>query len=293
MASTEAAGGIAALTQADLSAALQLSASAHWNQSEVDWLWMLAQGRAWCVRAIDAQGRSVVAASTLVLPYGERFAWVSMVLVLPAFQRRGLAGRLLRHALAALAAERRTAVLDATPAGQPVYRRAGFVHSWGFVRWRREAAPPASTRPPQWPATRPLRADDWPAIAALDEPAFGASRMGLLRSLASRLPQAARVAEQGGRLAGFVLGRDGRTASQIGPLVATDVAAASALLADAAAPIAGPLVLDVRDEQPGLQKQLPMLGFAPQRPFTRMTLGAAAPPGDAARVVLVAGPELG
>ncbi len=91
-----------------------------------------------------------LAASTVVLPYGADFAWVSMVLVLPEFRRRGYASLLLRHALDALAAEGRAAVLDATPAGHAVYVQEGFADTWGFARWRREAraalAPTGSVR---------------------------------------------------------------------------------------------------------------------------------------------------
>ena len=42
------------------------------------------------------------------------------------------------------------------------------------------------------------------------------------RGLRGRLPAAELIAERGGRIAGFLLGRDGRMAAQIGPLIAED-----------------------------------------------------------------------
>ena len=277
----------------DLNAAVALSESAQWNQNANDWSMMLRLGQGWGIDATDDAGRVQLAASVVVLPYGEHFAWASMVLVLPQFRRRGYAQLLLRHALSHLAAQGRAAVLDATPAGHAVYVHEGFADTWGFARYRREAANMLLERPVA-PQTRPLREDDWFALDALDRNAFGASRLPLLRELAQRLPQAARVVEQGGRLRGYVLGRDGREARQIGPLLAEDTDLARALLHDALLPLSGDAVYaDLLDQHLALLPWLQQLGFAVQRPFTRMVHGTAAAPGDPATLVLAAGPELG
>lgn len=296
MASTESGhpAPIAALTTADLAGALRLSESAHWNQNEADWRGMLARGQGWAIHARDVAGAVQLAASTLVLPYGA-FAWISMVLVLPEFRRRGYATQLLRHALAHLATRGLTAVLDATPAGRAVYAKEGFRDTWGFARYRREAriATPGPA-PKSGAVTRPIRDSDWPAIAALDAPAFGADRQALLRNLAARLPDAARVLDdKNGRLRGFVFGRDGREASQIGPLLADDKATAENLLGGALAALTGPVFIDLLDRHAALVPCLAEHGFSAQRPFTRMVHGAPSAPGDNAGVVLVAGPELG
>jgi len=252
---------------------------------------MLALGEAWGIDASAADGRRQLAASTVILPYG-LFAWVSMVLVLPEFRRRGYATRLLHQALATLAQRGVTAVLDATPAGHAVYSQAGFVDTWGFARYRRERAPVATARPAA-PATHALRESDWPSIDALDAPAFGASRLPLLRHLALRWPRAARVVHHGGRLRGFVFGRDGREAYQIGPLWADDPSTAMSLLDDVLGAVAGPVYLDLLDSRKALLPWLQERGFQLQRPFTRMVSGATQAPGDPRPIVLVAGPELG
>jgi GNAT superfamily N-acetyltransferase len=275
----------------DLPSALALSLSANWNQNAADWRTMLALGRGYGIRAATDDGVTQLAASVIVLPYGGDFAWVSMVLVLPAFRRRGYASLLLRHALAELARHGRAAVLDATPAGHAVYVQEGFGDTWGFAHYRREA--PQGGDAAMSGATRPLRDGDWPALDALDAPAFGASRGALLRALAQRLPVAARVAVEGGRVTGFVLGRDGREATQIGPLVAADDTVARQLLADALRAQPGPLYIDLLDRRRALLPWLRAQGFVFQRPFTRMVHGRQDAPGDAATVVLVAGPELG
>ena len=296
MANTEHADGdapVRALRLADVPAAMALSAAAQWNQNQQDWRTMLQLGQGWGIDDVEHPGQPAqLSASVIVLPYGADFAWVSMVLVLPAFRRRGHAQRLLRIALQHLQAQGRGAVLDATPAGRAVYVQEGFVDTWSFARHRREAGAALPPRPGAL-ATRPLRDSDWPAIEALDAPAFGASRTALLRALAQRWPAAARVVEQGGRVRGFVLGRDGREAHQVGPLLADDEASAQALLHDVIAAAPGAVYVDLLDRCDSLRPWLAQNGFALQRPFTRMVHGLVQAPGDPAPIVLAAGPELG
>lgn len=278
-------GSVCALEPRHLPGCFSLSASAQWNQNEADWRLMLAIGRGWGVELADG----TLAASTLVLPYGA-FAWVSMVLVLPAQRRKGHATRLLRIALDDLENRALTPILDATPAGRTVYVQEGFHDTWGFRRFELRAPRAA---PGDSPGVRPLREADWPALLELDARAFGASRAPLLRALASRLPAAALVAERGAALEGFLLGREGREACQLGPLVARSAQAARALLAAGLAAVPAPLYLDIVDREPGLTAWLESLGFAFQRPFTRMVHGAPVAPGEAGLVFCPAGPELG
>jgi GNAT superfamily N-acetyltransferase len=272
------------LAEADLDAAFALSAAAGWNQTIADWRIFLRDGRAW---GIEADG--VLAASAAVLPFGPNVAWVSMVLTLPEHRGRGHATALMAHALAALAASGHRAVLDATPFGQPVYSKLGFAPFWSFRRWRLEAAGGAV------PGVRPLRLDDWPEILALDAAATGIPRERLLRAIAARLPAAARVAIAGGRIEGFALARDGRLAPQIGPVIARDGRSAQRLIAAALAalPAGQGVVIDLADAQAELAAWLAGRGASPQRPFTRMAMGTAPPPGEASLIVAPAGPEFG
>jgi hypothetical protein len=212
------------------------------------------------------------------------------VLVLPEQRRQGYATQLLRTALAELGNRGLTPILDATPAGHEVYLQEGFRDTWGFRRFQLNKTVAALERPTQ---VRALRESDWPQLLALDARAFGASRERLLRALAARLPKTALVAERGGRLEGFLLGRDGREARQLGPLVARSSDAARALLAGALANVPPPLYLDVVDREPGITAWLASLGFEFQRPFTRMVHGAPVAPGDPALVFCPAGAELG
>jgi hypothetical protein len=175
-----------------------------------------------------------------------------------------------------------------------VYVQEGLHDTWGFQRYALGASPPAS----DWQdlsglSLRHIAEGDWPQILSLDLPAFGASREPLLRALAARLPAAALIARRGETVCGYLLGRDGREARQLGPLVAQDLATAHALLAHALARVPAPLYADIPDRHAGLRSWALLQGFAVQRPFTRMVHGMAQAPGDNASAMLVAGPELG
>lgn len=262
----------------EIGACFRLSSLIGWNQTAADWRWMLEAGR---VYGIDADGRLI--ATALTLPYGARFAWISMVLVDPAFRGKGLATALMQRAVADLAADGLVPLLDATPAGREVYRRIGFRDTWSMRRWR----VPCGTAEG---GARPLEARDWPMVETLDRAAFGAGRGDLLRHLAARLPAAARVSD-----AGFCLGREGRTADQIGPVVAADEAAAIALIgaALAALPAGRAAYIDLADRCGMVAGWLERLGAAVERPYTRMVYGRDAGFDDPGLLVAAAGPELG
>ena len=278
------------LTPSELDDVGALVREARWNQLAADWRVFLEFGRLYA--AETDEGRIV--ATTATLPYGGRFAWISMVLVTGDYRRRGLATKLMQWAMRDLAAGDLVPVLDATPDGRAVYRRLGFEDSWGFQRLRRERRGAGATlAPPAGVTVRPLAQADWPALCAYDAAAFGAERGAVLAGLCGRLAAADLVAARGDGIAGFLLGRDGGLAAHIGPLIADDDAIARALVARALDAIEGPLFIDLADSKAELRSFLDAHGFAAVRPFTRMLCGASTRFDDAARTFAVVGPEFG
>jgi GNAT superfamily N-acetyltransferase len=274
-----------ALRLDDLDGANALVAEAGWNQNAADWRIFLDLGRAFAVK--DGDGR--LAATAATLPYPSGFGWISMVLVSRRFRRQGVATRLLQRCIGALQEAGMVPVLDATPAGREVYRPLGFRDGWAITRWRRaDASAVKETK-----GARLLGAADWPAVLALDAQAFGCDRAPLLERLRVRSAQFACVVEKDGRLRGFLLGREGRVATQLGPIVADDEAAAAQLAAFACPRIDGPVLIDALDRHRGLGQRLQAHGFAKERPYTRMALGRDELFGDPRRLAAIAGPELG
>lgn len=274
----------------DIAGAILLSQEAGWNQVAADWRMFLELGGGIGLR--DAAGRLV--ATAITLPYGGRFAWISMVLVTAQYRRRGLGTWLLRQCLASVLARGLVPILDATPAGRLVYLGLGFEDAWSIRRIvARETAPQDRCAVAANVTVRPLEPDDWPALQSYDRAVFGADRGPLVRHLAARLPAAALIAERRGETAGFLLGRDGRVATQLGPVAAEDDDVARALLTAAIARVRAPLAVDLAERHAALGVWLASIGFVAERPWTRMVYRRRAAFEDAARLFATAGPELG
>jgi GNAT superfamily N-acetyltransferase len=278
-----------ALDVGHLPGCLALSAEAGWNQIEADWRLMLGLGRGLGVSTAD--GRLV--ATAIMLPYERRFAWISMVLVTESFRRRGIAKRLLQRAVDELVGGGYVPLLDATPAGREVYRHLGFEDCWGMQRLACSAgASPVAVRE-EGIDVRPHVPDDRTRVLEFDRAVFGADRSGILRDLAGRVPHAALIAERTGHFCGASFARDGRVATQIGPVIAADEETALALIAAALAKVSGPVFIDVPDRHARIAEWLCGIGFAPQRSLTRMAHGRNRAFDDLERLFAIAGPELG
>ncbi|RYY78756.1 MAG: GNAT family N-acetyltransferase, partial [Comamonadaceae bacterium] len=224
MASTEAAGDVqvqplARLDRVALPMLDDLVVQSGWNQTADDWGVFARHGHIGVVR--DASHRIV--ASGAVLPmgaalHGGSVAWISMILVSPGERGRGLGRAVFAHCLETAQAAGHVPMLDATPAGEPLYLQFGFAPLWAITRWRRPAkqavAAPAAHDPPALGV-----------LIDLDAQALGFRRPGLLAELAGRAD--ARCVRVDGAV-GVV--RCGRVAHQIGPVLATDDASACALV---------------------------------------------------------------
>ena len=143
-------------------------------------------------------------------------------------------------------------------------------------------------------APRPASLADLDALLAFDRAATGLDRRFLLAGFLSRPETRAWQAADG---RGFVIARAGRRATQVGPLVASDAGQALALLDTALAAAAGdagrPIFLDLPRAHRPLADRLERLGFARQRPFVRMSLGATEAPRLGTGMFVLAGPEFG
>lgn len=273
---------LTALTPSALAELQSLVVDSHWNQLPADWLLFHTLGAIYVAR--NPVG-SIVASGAL-LPMGESressapVSWISMILVKPALRGQGMGRAVFERCLNEVRAQGRVPMLDATPQGEPLYAQFGFEAQWRFTRWRR----------PQRQAvlgpTPPGAAID--QLIALDRQALGFDRSALLQDIARRSGSCCTC-----HGTATSLWRAGRTAVQIGPLVATKELDAVNLLNAIAQGLKDTLVIDVPEGRVHLETALQSAGFASERPFTRMVRagGLTLAPTDTAIIQAVAGPE--
>jgi ribosomal protein S18 acetylase RimI-like enzyme len=284
--SSGAAVQIREMGLADIPAGLALCRASGWNQTEHDWRHFLTTAPHGALVAVE---HGQVIGTVATLPYGP-FAWISMVLVDPAARRRGVGTLLLERGLA-LIPDPIVARLDATPAGEPLYRKLGFLGEYRLARWFLDVDTRGASSAT---AARPLTSADLRAVHDIDARVFGASRATLLERLAAEAPEYAWAVERDGRLQGYLLGRHGHVREQLGPLVAESADVAERLLdACLAANPQRAVFLDAPDDQQAWTAALASRGFAIERPFLRMYRGQLTTPGEPSRVYAITGPEFG
>ncbi|MDH7568185.1 MAG: GNAT family N-acetyltransferase [Armatimonadota bacterium] len=277
---------IRTMRASDIGFGLELCRKAGWNQVDADWYRLLRLAPEGVFVAEEA-GEPCGTASTT--PYGQRTAWIGMVLVHPAFRRRGIGSALMQHCIRYLKGIGvQTIKLDATDQGRPVYLKLGFRDERPIHRYAGDR--PAGAQP--HPSARPLAPEDWPSLALRDEAAFGADRLDLLRLLAADGPAAAAGHVGEPRAYGFA--RRGYQASHLGPVVADDPETALSVIQTLLAHLPeGPVFWDLFPENKEARRIAESLGFTATRQLTRMYLGDDPHPGVPTRVFAATGFELG
>jgi predicted N-acetyltransferase YhbS len=255
------------MTAADLALGMHLSRQAGWNQTEADW-------RRFLERQPDgsfvAEWEGAPAGTTMATIFGP-VAWLALVLVEESLRGRGIGTALVRHALEFL--DRRavpTVRLDATPLGQPVYERLGFVEQFRLARYEGAPAPAAVVA-----GIETVGPEQWPALADLDETVTGADRRRALFRLFGEQAEHVRCVCRGKRLTGFVTSRPGSRALYLGPCIG-DAEAGPLLLADACQRYVGRhLVVDVPEPNTAATRLAEARGLTIQRHLMRMCRGIA------------------
>ena len=267
-----------------------LSIEAGWNQNAADWRFMLGAGRGFGCAGPDGRWQ----ASSLVLPLGQRLAWISMVLVTRERRRSGLGTALLKRCIEEVRSAGAVAGLDATEQGRPIYLPLGFRDLYGISRWHFDSAKGATVPVSAGVSLRPIGPADLMKLALYDRPLTGMERPAILAHLALRQPGRAWIAEdRAGKIVGFALGREGRAATSLGPVVGDGEAIALALIAQTAVSAPGPFIIDVPQAHRAVQAWLEAQGATTPRGYMRMTLGEAKGLDDPTHLFALAGPELG
>jgi len=269
---------VISLNEGDAADGLLLSTNAGWDQTIHDWRLLL--GRSHGVGVRSPAGKLV--ATGIALPYSANFGWIGMILVDASHRRQGFATRLLSRLTSELIDKGLVPMLDATPAGKPVYESLGFAAIEGISRWRRAGSTTV--------LRRHQALEDLQKIAALDCEAFGADRISLLHSLADRADSAVVVDAD---CSGYAVCRQGRTGTHIGPIVTRDLSRLPNLITATLKLADGPVIADIPDRATLARDTFRASGFTIERALTRMALGRNQAFGTRGMVAATAGPEFG
>jgi GNAT superfamily N-acetyltransferase len=280
------------MTRADIPAAMRLKEIAGWNQTAADWGRFLDHSSSGCfVAEIDAAVRGTVA----TISFERRVAWIGMVLVDPDYRGQGLGTTLLQRAIDHLD-ELKIPVLklDATPLGQPLYEKLGFLPEYEIGRWTRRTAPSRPARSPGVGARSSVSSGLLETICKTDREIFGVDRSLLLKSLHEDAPEFTQAIVDSGRLTGYAFGRRGSFADHLGPWIATAPGAARQLLEAFLAGSSREMqIADCLSAHADARDLLQSCEFSYTRPLTRMFRGSNDDPGRPELVCAILGPEFG
>jgi len=276
---------IRSMTLADLSLGMRLKDEAHWNQLAEDWRRFLAMAPDGCfVAEVDGVG-----VGTLTTCRFGTVAWIAMLLVDARMRGQGLGTALMSHALAYLdACGVATIRLDATPQGQPVYEKLGFVAEYPLVRY-------AGVLPAHAPGAdaQLYRAELAPALIQLDTQICGYDRRVLLTRLLAENLETTWVYQCAGQLLGYGAVRPGANATFLGPCLATTTQAGTALLARLISRYAGhPVLIDIPQQNTVARAMVTASDLREHRSFLRMYRGTL-PVDQPANIWATSGAEKG
>lgn len=251
----------------DVPFGMGLCRAANWNTTETDWHRALDLEPAGCFLA-ESDGQPAGTATAAV--FGE-VAWIALVLVEAERRKQGIGTELMKHTLAYLDGRGvRSVCLTATPLGQPIYEKLGFVGEYRLTRFE-------GTLPAARPAAgaEPVEPRDLDELARLELLATGIDRRRLIARQYAEQREAARLVRRDGRIVGFLLVRSGASATFLGPCLG-DAEAGPLLLEDAFARYAGqPVLLDVPLENACAVSLAEAQGLTRQRSLYRMWRGPA------------------
>lgn len=273
----------------DVPEAMKLSTAEGWNQTEKDWKLFIRDPANTC---LVAECENKVVGTTTAINYSHRIAWIAMVLVDKEYRGNGISKSLLQNAIEKLHTCE-SLKLDATAAGQQVYKKLEFRDEYAIARMTNVALNEFALEH-RGTIPEPIQITDLSEVMDLDEIVFGARRAQLIENLVKEYPGKSWMIKRNATIAAIALGRDGNRYHHIGPVLASDTLDAKMLIGTALKKLINqPVVVDVLCDKSSLVDWLSTIGFTQQRKFIRMYKNHNPYPGLVDRQFLICGPEFG
>ena len=280
---------IRAMTEDDLDQAFDLSMAEGWNQTIWDWRLLFDNPDNIC---IVAEKNNRVAGTATALIHENRIAWIGMVLVDKTLRGQG-AGRMLLVQIIDRLKHVESVKLDATPAGEPLYRKLGFIEEHKIFRMTCSEMN-YSVGNVFGSGSSNISSNMIEEIVNLDSIIFGASRSHLLNKLFNSYPGKSFCLKKENYIDGFISGRKGSRFNYMGPLCALTETSARQLISRAIKSLNNQAIaLDIPEDKTDLVNWLESIGFVKQRHFIRMYLKDNPYPGIVNNQYLISGPEFG
>ena len=213
----------------DIGSAMKLSMAEGWNQTEKDWKLFIENPDNSC---LVAECDNKVIGTTTAINYSNQLAWIGMVLVDKEYRGQGVSKSLLTTILKKLEPFK-SVKLDATPAGQQVYKKFDFKDEYLIARMTNSSRNDLPSDANNDILPEPIQLKDIPEIIELDEITFGANRAQLIKFLVREYPDKAWLIKRNNRITGFALGRDGNKYQHLGPVIASNTTDAKILITKA------------------------------------------------------------
>ncbi|KGS15733.1 GNAT family N-acetyltransferase [Pseudomonas tremae] len=262
------------MTAADVGNAHELSIALKWPHRLEDWamLQRVAQG----VVALH-NGRLIGSAFAC---HQGKFSTIGLVIVSDDYQGKGIGRKLMEMAVGSVPP--RTAVLNATLAGAPLYEKMGFV-SFGEVHQRQgQAQQPTPTGLNAGEDCRALSEADHPRVLELANAGSGMDRSVTLGDLLNDIEHAVGI-ERDGQLQAFALLRPFGRGLCIGPVVAQTADQARHMIGQLLTKVPYAFVrIDIPAEC-GLDDWLEEAGLKRVDSVTCMSMGAVPQPSQGVR----------
>jgi ribosomal protein S18 acetylase RimI-like enzyme len=259
------------LSPADLAACVELAADRGWPPERNKWKLLFAVAEAYGVD--DPAGG--LAAMAVLTRYGRRLAAVGTMVVASRFGHRGLGRRLMTYLLDQAGPAVVYLAANSRSYGHALYQALGFQSIDTVTRHAGRFAPrPHAALPGR---VRPASASDREPVAGLDRTVFGADRGHVLTELFGFAERILVAEDSRGSLAGFAATWRNEDDLMIGPLVAADLAVATALITAAAAEENGSVRVDIRGCHLELATWAAARGLLPSGSATLMVHGGSLP----------------
>jgi len=273
----------------DIVCGMNLSNAEGWNQTEEDWKLLVQNPQNICLLA---ECNQKIIGTTTAMNYANQVAWIGMVLVDKEYRGQGVSKLLLTSILKKLESFA-SIKLDATPAGQQVYKKFDFENEYLISRLVTGSMKNLSFNYDTVFAES-IQLKDIEEVIAFDEHVFGTNRRPLIKSLIQRYPHKAWLLKRNNSIAGFALGREGNKYHQVGPVVGSTINDVQILIRKALKKLNNqPVVVDVLCDKEDLINWLASIGFTMQRHFVRMYKKENSFPGVVNEQYLICGPEFG